>query len=487
MNAAVRTDQAGMHPSIAAVLTHPGPVLLDFDETLYLRNSTEDFIDSARPALLALLLLRLLDFVQPWRWTGGEQTRDVWRVRCILLFFPWTRWLWMRRIDSLATEAANTALIEAVKTRTLATHCPAPVITTLGFRSIVAPLAKALGLPVQLRIVAPRLDNFADRRAGKLRLVVKALGNEAVRRALVLTDSQQDEPLLQACAQPLFTVWPEARFRPALSDFYLPGQYLSRVKRPGERYITRGILQEDFALWVLGSLALAAHPFTHIVALLLLLLSFWTIYERGYVDNDQIAARCEQDPKLTKAFFEASVPTPFWTPWIWALGSGAGAVLLLSGATSAAGPMFLGWTVALIATYGGFAAYNRLDKKTRIWLYSGLQLARSAAFAVLVPVTLLGAVAIGAHVFSKWVPYYIYRVGGNDWPSDSHFMTRLMCFVLLSVLTGLALGFATLWTWTAAALLAWNVFRARHELLAMFTAANRLAPREPVKPKHVQE
>jgi hypothetical protein len=482
MNAAVRSDPVDLHPSIAAVLTHTGPVLLDFDETLYLRNSTEDFIDCARPALLALLVLRVLDFIRPWRWTGGENTRDIWRVRCVLVCFPWTRWLWTRRIATLASQAANLPLIAAVRERTQAKHCPAPVIATLGFRSIIMPLAAALGLPAQLRIVAPRLNTFADRRAGKFRLVAKAIGHDAIRRALVLTDSSQDDALLRACAQPLHTVWPEARFRPALSDFYLPGQYLSKVKRPGERYITRGILQEDFALWVLSSVALAAQPFMHIAALLLLLLSFWTIYERGYVDNDQVAQRCEHDPKLSNAFHEALVPTPFWTPWLWALASGAGAALLLRGASAAALPLFFEWTVVLIATYTGFCAYNRLDKRTRIWLYSGLQLARSAAFAVLVPVTLVGAVAIGAHVFSKWVPYYIYRVGGNDWPPDSHFMTRLMCFVVLSVAVGLAAGFTSWWSWSAVALLAWNVFRARRDLLATFSTANRLAPREHVDP-----
>jgi hypothetical protein len=78
-------------PAIEAILTHRGAVLLDFDETLYLRNSTEDFIDSARPALLALIVMRLLDFIEPWRWTGGVETRDVWRVRCIVALFPWTR------------------------------------------------------------------------------------------------------------------------------------------------------------------------------------------------------------------------------------------------------------------------------------------------------------------------------------------------------------------------------------------------------------
>jgi hypothetical protein len=37
--------------TLAAVCTHEGPLLVDLDETLYLRNSTEDFIDCARPGL----------------------------------------------------------------------------------------------------------------------------------------------------------------------------------------------------------------------------------------------------------------------------------------------------------------------------------------------------------------------------------------------------------------------------------------------------
>ena len=55
-------------------------------------------------------------------------------------------------------------------------------------------------------------------------------------------------------------MWPEAHHRRALSGAYLPGQYLTQVKRPGARYIFRGILQEDFAFWVLSSIALAAVP-----------------------------------------------------------------------------------------------------------------------------------------------------------------------------------------------------------------------------------
>jgi hypothetical protein len=37
----------------AAVRTHKGPILVDLDEILYLRNSTENLIDCEQPALLA--------------------------------------------------------------------------------------------------------------------------------------------------------------------------------------------------------------------------------------------------------------------------------------------------------------------------------------------------------------------------------------------------------------------------------------------------
>jgi hypothetical protein len=51
------------HVALAAIRDHGGQVLVDFDETLYLRISTEDFIDSVWPGLLGLMFLRILDAV----------------------------------------------------------------------------------------------------------------------------------------------------------------------------------------------------------------------------------------------------------------------------------------------------------------------------------------------------------------------------------------------------------------------------------------
>jgi len=454
--------------AIRAILAYGGPVLLDLDETLYLRNSTEDFIDSARPPVLALLLMRMLDVIKPWRWTGGEATRDVWRVRLISACFPWVKSRWKIRVAKLAPRFTNLRLMAALKT-----PGTTPIITTAGFQQIVTPLVAALGLP-QAKIVAARLSTFADRRDGKLHMAVDSLGGDTIRRALVLTDSAQDLPLLDACARPLRAVWPEARYHRALSDVYLPGQYLTQVKRPGARYIVRGILQEDFALWVLSSIALAALPVLHILGLLFLLLSFWAIYERGYVDNDLIAARFEINPKLSAAFLDAPVATPKWQPWIWAFASGAIAIVLLRWPANPMPVDFVKWGAVLLATHGWFKMYNRLDKGTRVWMFSGLQFARCTAFIALVPIGAIGAAALGAHVLAKWVPYYVYRLGGKEWPDAPFHLIRLLFFVVLALLLGLSLGLSSLLTGTALALLAWNLFRARQELATALTAAKRL-------------
>jgi hypothetical protein len=462
--------------ALRAIEDHVGPILLDLDETLYLRNSTEDFIDSARPRLAALLLMKALDVFEPWRWTGGEVTRDVWRVRLITSLLPWTRDRWRLRVTGLARHFANAPLMQALRIPgTL------PIITTVGFQPIVAPLVAALGLP-DAPIVAARITTCADRRGGKLQLALGALGGDTVRRALVLTDSAQDLALLDACARPLRAIWPDARHHNALSNVYLPGQYLTLVKRPGARYIVRGIVQEDFALWVLSSIALAPLPALHLVGLSFLLVSFWAIYERGYVDNDLVAARFETHPKLSASFRDAPVATPRWQPWYWALGLGAVAIFVLRWPVRPAPTDYVAWVATLLLTHLGFSFYNRCDKATRVWQFAGLQFARTAAFVALVPISAIGASAIGAHVLARWVPYFLYRHEGKDWPEAPFHLIRLLFFVVLAALLALAEGAGTLLNATALMLFAWNLYRAKREIATAWSEASRIDRKPQVPP-----
>ncbi len=469
--------------ALTAVRAHEGPLLIDLDETLYLSNSTEDFIDCARPGLLALALLRLLEVLKPWRLTGGIDTRDNWRVCAIETFFPWTRWRWRAKVPFFAERYVNQELRTAVKAR-----AEPAIVLTVGFKSIVGPLLTAMGF-ADAKVVAARAHSVADRRNGKMSMAVRELGAETVSSCLFVTDSVQDLQVLQNCARPIRTLWPRARYRQALSGVYLPGEYISRIKRPGEHYIFRGIIQEDFAFWLLSSIGLALNPLTHLVGLLLLLLSFWAIYERGYVDNDLAASLYESDPRLSVAFGRVRVATPAVQPWVCALVAGAAGVATLHPEKVGFVVHFGRWAALLIATYACFLFYNRLDKATRVWLYPMLQFARTAAFAVVVPIEPAGVAALGAHVLSRWTSYQVYRMSstGAVWPNVRPELARLISFVLLSLIIVCSFGPSVMLTWSALAILLWNVFRARRDAYAVYMFAQRLdgssrsAPVEPTQ------
>ncbi len=459
---------AEIESSLERVRVHPGAVLVDLDETLYLRSSTEDFIDSVRPSILGVLVLRLLDVARPWVLTGGAATRDVWRVQVIALLFPWTTLMWRLRAPGLAARHTNGDLLGALRDRKGPTY-----VVTNGFRFIVKPLVASIGAGAW-PLVASRLFSWAERRDGKDALAIAALGEACVAESLVITDSLQDEALLARCACPLRVVWPEAAYVPALSHSYLPGRYITRIKRPGTRYILRGIVQEDFAFWVLASLALAPHPALHVGGLALLCLSFWCIYERGYVDNDAVAARFEDEPVLSSAFRKSPVPTPRFLPWVWALGAGALGLRVLDWPRPFSYVRLGAWVAILVATLAWFHAYNRADKRTRAWLYLPLQVARTAAFVPFVAVTPIGAAALAAHALSRWVQYFIYRLTDAGWPKSGAELMRLLHWLVIAGVLALAQGPRALLTWTSAALLAWNLVRSRRELLAIVRAASRV-------------
>jgi hypothetical protein len=103
---ALDTDRgAGEGPAaLPARLDPETPLILDFDETYWLRNSTEAFPASVRPAWPAALLLAALDGLKPWRLLPGPDQQHVWRdwlrVLLIVVLLPWS----LRRWRTLARE-----------------------------------------------------------------------------------------------------------------------------------------------------------------------------------------------------------------------------------------------------------------------------------------------------------------------------------------------------------------------------------------------
>jgi len=478
--------QASPDQALAQLSTHEGPLYIDLDGTLYLRNSTEDFIDSARPGLLAAVVLKAFELTKPWRWTGGAPTRDAWRVWVVWTLFPWTRARWRRRVSILAATYANRRLVDALQARKSSV-----AIVTIGFMPIIEPLVRALGFATN-EIVAARFG-FRDRIKGKLHLATTAFGDDRVASSLFVTDSPEDLPMLAKCRRPLLTSWPDAHLHRAFERVYIPGDYTSHAKRPGERYIWTAVIQEDLAYWVLSSVALAAAPLRHTLGLSFLLASFWIIYERGYVDNDWAAVHLERDGKLSKGFWSSRVTTPVVQPWAWAVATGAVAVYLLG--PSAAVPLnLIKWLAVLSTTYWVFKLYNRIDKSSRPWLYVVLQFARAAAFLAVVPIVPVGGAALGSLAISRWVSYYLYRRGGGDWPQLDTNVIRLVFFAILAALLCASLGSSVILNWSAALLLAWSVFRARKELPRLLRGAHlirhsepRSAPQEQTRPTGIPD
>jgi hypothetical protein len=202
-------------------------------------------------------------------------------------------------------------------------------------------------------------------------------------------------------------------------------------------------------------------------------LSFWSIYERGYANNDWVAANLESAGKLSTEFSRSSVVTPRFQPWLWAATSGAVAMYLL-GPWPDFAVNCAKWATVLIATHLIFGAYNRMDKSTRIWIYPLLQAARLSSIAVIVRVAPAGAMALGALIMARWVSYYFYRLQSGTWTNIRPNSMHLLFFAIALGMLGIGVGLQAVLTWTTAGLVSWSLFRARKELLLLFRNVRRI-------------
>lgn len=457
--------------ALTAVERHEGTVIVDFDETLYLRNSTSDFLSSASPNLLAFLIVKVLDVIKPWRRAegpvGAEVGRDAWRVRMIMLLMPWTIGRWRRKAWSAMADGLNRPLADKLRAAEADV-----VVSTLGFTPIVQPLIDHAGLN-GAELVAMNPWRSAEQRRGKLVLTEDAVGSDAVAGSAVITDSMADQELLSASGTPMLVVWPDAAPGETFHRLYYPSRYLNRVKRPGSKYVRSKIVREDLALWILASVWLADNPIAHVLGLVILAVSFWAVYEAGYVDNDRVAARHEEDPTLSDEFLDARMALPTWQPAAWAVVAGVLGLFVLRLPSGPTALDFGLWAVALSATYLTYLVYNRVDKRTRIYLFPLLQLARASVFAFLVPITAIAGLAIVTHVFVRWVKYYVYRVGGS-WPSLDVSAIQILLFVMGAIVLARAGEWGDLITPTVLGLLLWHLFLARKELPRILRSAHRI-------------
>lgn len=210
--------------------TSAQPIILDFDETLLLRNSTAEYINSFRPRIVGFLLIILLKTIRPWRWLpgslGGDKTRDWFLVTVPTIFLPWTLFFWRSKAQHLAQDYSNREIVAAVDS-----NSEAPVIVaSLGFNLIIEPILKHIPLRCD-RLVGCRFWRGAgDRHQGKLLMMQKVLSESEIKSAILVTDSQDDLALLQVVKQPCLVLWSQARYVEPFKDMWIYA-FLKRFKK----------------------------------------------------------------------------------------------------------------------------------------------------------------------------------------------------------------------------------------------------------------
>lgn len=429
--------------ALDAIAEFSGPVVVDLDETLYLANSTEDFIALARPYVAAAYVLRLLDLLRPWRWTGGPSGRDSWHVLTICVLFPWTfsRWKQFCRLE--APKRINQPLLDA-----LLSHSGPVIIATNGYRRLLKPLlerSEAASFP----LISCGLRAFSHRSRGKAALVEMSYGRDFMGTAAMVTDSLDDRHILALSRLPILTKWAGIFKNRNPRDFaYLPGDYLNRIKQPNQR-VWRILIREDVLPWVLVCLSLGGVSVATISGSVLLFASLWAVYEAGYFDNDNCALKYESDPKIKPEFRWFTNPKVELFCWAWAVLLGSCALLLMYPEHWAEKLMV--WTASLLACRATYYIYNRIDKDSRVFLYPLLQAFRFGALITVLDISYGGACIVISQIVPRWYEYTIYRYirrefKTNSWPKTFTRMFRFETLVLLLIGGTITLGLDVLWT-----------------------------------------
>ena len=439
-----------------------GLMILDLDETLYLRNSSQDFLAHAWPAPVAVFLLRAVERLRPWRRTGDE-TADVWRTMLVTLFMPWVWLTWGRTGRALGKGHANSALIDAVNDSKAEL-----IVATLGFKPIVAPLIEGLGLR-QTRVIGCRLFSFRDRKSGKLAILQRTIPPDALNGAMVITDSLDDRDLLAVCKHPVRVIWPDARYVPAARRLGFTFEYTSKIKRPGVRFV-RKIFVQDFACWLLvAANAIVANPF-NLLATLFFFIGFWSIYEIGYLENDLMSAR-ETDGVLSTTFDHERIRGLSGGLYLNCLVMSVIGLILARANLAQA----IGWAGALAATRLAYFVFNRVDKGTRSWLYLPLQIGRIFAIAAVFPMDGVAKAVCAGFAVAQWMAYIMYRErrvdGRYSWPKLDVEFIWLILYVLFVIIIEWIPDLIQPWTAIQAALgCAIILYSARTQLRRRLTA-----------------
>jgi len=273
---------------------------------------------------------------------------------------------------------------------------------------------------------------------------------------------------------------------------YFPFSYLEKVKRSGENYTLRVIMWDDLPILLFAFAWQVSNSLLQAVSILFLLISFWCVYELGYYENDLVAEKYEEQPKLAKTYYEYKSMMSSFFPWFWSFVFGTIGVTLLEKAQGvrylfngsglemqivAIDPVLLigiYWTGFLLLTRLCFWIYNNLNKHTRTWLYILLQSFRYYGFVVVTTINPIGTSILSSNILARSILYIVYRYsGGNsqDWPQQLPEKV-LRCLIFIFILGGFSLSTQdfNLWqNWQTWTIILWCILQGKGQFIRMIS------------------
>ncbi len=452
-------------------------LILDFDHTLFLSNSTEEYLDCAYPKVLVALILAFIEGLKPWRIFPQENARfiyrDAIRVWTITLLFPWTLLIWKLRVKALATRYANSEVIGIVESHNWSTK----TIASNGFKVILMPLLKALNF---------KYDILISSEFGKLKSGVRGRGKlDCLRHdycdrftldyASFVTDNDDDTDLLDAVSNPIQQVWPGAKHFRACQNTYIPFVYTEGADRGNTNHVVNTVLLSNYLILLMSYGMSSAFSIYNAIALLCLSVSFWCIYEAGYYENDFHEINHEDTKGVGKKilkFADYPVETGAWT-WGGVIALIGIVTYISQGAPSLAEWQTYGvglgfWMAWLLVVRLTFRVYNYSQRPVRILLYPVLQIFRLAGPVIFFPLNTLGICLISAQATSRWVWYLVYRTGG-DRKAVPHHVVRLFIFLsFIGFLVATERSLDIVLNAQFAIMLVWSLARSTPQLKAAF-------------------
>ncbi|MEL6856793.1 MAG: HAD family hydrolase [Pseudomonadota bacterium] len=180
---------------------------VDFDYTLLLANSTDTYLQSARPKPLFWLILKALGLFRPWLLRGVNSVflyRDAMRLALIERLRPALLADLEARASEIFAAHENTELTATLKT------VPAEriVIVSFGLTKVIAAIL-ATSRFKDSTIVASQSERLIDdRKSGKLKMLERAGFFLNPELDVVVSDSyRDDQDILETVTQSFFIKW----------------------------------------------------------------------------------------------------------------------------------------------------------------------------------------------------------------------------------------------------------------------------------------